>query len=364
MRDYIILNGIKSTLIKGLLISTLPPISKPLLRTQTDVIDGRDGDIITPLGYSAYDKELEIGLYDDYDIDAVISYFDSSGTVTFSNEPTKYYNYQIIDQIDFEKLIRFRTAKVTLHVQPFKYSAVETAITYHTARALSIPNATITKNGLTVTAANNSISITGTTTAATEIYLPINTLNLTAGSYLLSAVSSGTNASAVAARIIYNSPSNANSFGGGYVTLQNNGTATLSATLPTTKNYNYLYLYIASGQTVSTSVTITITDLSDITLTVVNTGNYAARPKITLYGSGNIDLNINGSTVLSISLGADGYITIDSLQQEAYKDTTDSLKNRLVTGDYSNLVLPVGKNTISASGDVTSMVIENYSRWL
>lgn len=123
MRNYIILNGISSTTIPGLLIQTLPPISKPKQRVEIEEIDGRDGDIVTTLGYGAYDKQFEIGLYGNYDVDEIISYFNSSGTVTFSNEEDKYYNYQILEQIDFDKLIRYRTATVKMHMQPFKYSA-------------------------------------------------------------------------------------------------------------------------------------------------------------------------------------------------------------------------------------------------
>ena len=130
MRDYIILNGVNSNTITGLLISKLPPITKPKQRTTVEEIDGKDGDIVTTLGYSAYDKVVEIGLYGDFDIDDVITYFNSNGTVTFSNEPDKYYNYQILDQIDYEKLIRFKTAKIKMHVQPFKYSAVEGTRTF------------------------------------------------------------------------------------------------------------------------------------------------------------------------------------------------------------------------------------------
>ena len=129
MRNYIILNGVSSNTISGLLISTLPSISKPKIRTQTEEIDGRDGDIVTKLGYSAYDKEIEIGLYGNYDTDEVIEYFNSEGTIVFSNETDKYYNYKILEQIDFNKLIRFKTAKVRLHVQPFKYPLQEQPIT-------------------------------------------------------------------------------------------------------------------------------------------------------------------------------------------------------------------------------------------
>ena len=123
MRNYIILNGNISTNISGLLIQSLPPISKPKIRTEVEEIDGRDGDIVTKLGYSAYDKEISIGLSYNYDIDEIINYFNSEGIVIFSNEPDKYYKYQILEQIDFERLIRFKTATVTLHMQPFKYSA-------------------------------------------------------------------------------------------------------------------------------------------------------------------------------------------------------------------------------------------------
>lgn len=125
MINYIELNGEKSTNVKGLLIQSLPPITKPKMRTSTETIDGRDGDIVTKLGYAAYDKEVSVGLHGDFDIDDAIAFFDSEGEVVFGNEPDKYYRYQILDQIDFERLLRFRTATVKMHVQPFKYDAVD-----------------------------------------------------------------------------------------------------------------------------------------------------------------------------------------------------------------------------------------------
>lgn len=125
MRNYVIQNGLDSRYLKGLLIQELPPITKPLMRTSIEQIDGRDGDVITRLGYSAYDKKMKIGLFGDYDIDDIITFFNSSGTVIFSNEPEKYYVYDILDAIDYERLMRFRTAEITYHVQPFKYSSIE-----------------------------------------------------------------------------------------------------------------------------------------------------------------------------------------------------------------------------------------------
>lgn len=146
MRNYIILNNQNSNKITGLLIQTLSPVSQPKIRTNIEEIDGRDGDIITKLGYRAYNKKITIGLYGDYDVDDVIAYFtkNQSGKVTFSNEIDKYYNYEILEQIDFERLIRYKTATVTMHIQPFKYSNVETAKTFAITNETSI---TIRNNG-------------------------------------------------------------------------------------------------------------------------------------------------------------------------------------------------------------------------
>ena len=141
MRNYVIINGVNSSTKTGLAIKELPPISKPAIRTNTETIDGKDGDIITRLGYSAYDKTMEIGLFGTYDIDNIISFFNQSGTITFSNETDKYYNFEMLNQIDFEKLIKFRTANVVFHCQPFKYEVGETAIT------LSSGNTTVKNKG-------------------------------------------------------------------------------------------------------------------------------------------------------------------------------------------------------------------------
>lgn len=237
MRNYIILNDRSSEEIPGLLIQELPPISKPLLRNQIEEIDGRDGDIVMPLGYAAYDKDVSIGLYGKFDVDDVIEYFNSEGKVVFSNEPDKYYKYQVLNQIDFERLVRFRTATVTFHVQPFKFANNEKAKTY--------------------------------------------------------------------------------------------------------------------------------TSFDNNSITVRNNGNYYSRPKITVFGTGTINLSLNGKQLFVINLGSQAaQITIDAEQLEAYDEDTNVLMNRSVDGDYDNLRLKVGTNTISWNGSVTKMIISNYSRWI
>lgn len=239
MRNYIILNNQNSNEITGLLIQTLSPISQPKIRTNIEEIDGRDGDIITKLGYSAYNKEITIGLYGDYDVDQVIAYFtnNQNGKVTFSNEPDKYYNYEILDEIDFERLIRFKTATVKMHIQPFKYSNVE-----------KIKSFTIT----------NQTSIN-----------------------------------------------------------------------------------------------------------VRNTGNYVSKPTITITGTGTINLSLNNEQLFVIDLGnTPTQIALDIANMNAYNPTNNVFMNRAVTGNYDNFVLNVGSNTISWTGTITQIQIENYSRWI
>lgn len=237
VRPYIILNGVDSRTIKGLLISELPPISKPGIRVQQEEIDGRDGDLITPLGYAAYDKVIKIGLTYDYVIDDIIEYFNGSGKVVFSNEPDKYYFYSIYNQIDFEKLIRFKTAEVTLHIQPFKFSDTENEQTFN---------------------------LSGTSSE---------------------------------------------------VSIRNNG-------------------------------------------------NIYSRPTITITGSGDIDFLLNGSQLLTIGLGLNTQtIIINCTEMNAY-NSQGILLNRLVSGDYDNIKLKVGNNTLSFIGNVTKVIVDDYSRWI
>lgn len=201
MIPYIIINGVSSRNIDGLLIQSLPPITKPKIRTSIEEIDGRDGDIVTTLGYAAYDKTITIGLKGDYNVDDVIGYFNTSGKITFSNELDKYYNFAIYDTIDFNKLIRFKTANINLHVQPFKYSVDEPPIVKNNTREQTIidipvrnmgniyskPKLTITgSNTITVYLGNTQIFSIDLSAAGETIIIDAAEMNATdgAGNYL------------------------------------------------------------------------------------------------------------------------------------------------------------------------------------
>lgn len=154
--SYIILNGTNSDNVTGLLIQRLPPIIKPAQRVEVEEIDGRAGDIITPLGYAAYDRELLIGLRWNYDIDEIIAFFDGAGQVIFSNEPDKVYDFRIYEQVDYEALGRLKSANVILHCQPFKHSATELPET------LTTSDVTIVNSGNVYARPTITIEATGT----------------------------------------------------------------------------------------------------------------------------------------------------------------------------------------------------------
>ena len=237
IRPYFIINGKSSNSIRGLIVSELAPIKKAQVRTLIETVDGRDGDIVTPLGYSAYDKPVKIGLSVNYDIDEIIDYLNSEGTIIFSNEPDKYYRFSVYNEIDFERLIRFKTASVVFHVQPYKFSTLEKELSFE------------------ISESPESISI-------------------------------------------------------------------------------------------------------------YNAGNVYSRPTIYISAEGIVSVSLNGSEILEIDFGEDEQtIKIDSEDMNAYY-SDNTLANRIVTGNYDNIKLIKGSNEIGLTGNVSSITINKYSRWI
>lgn len=357
--NYIVLNGVKSNAVKGLMIQSLPPISKPAIRTEIETIDGKDGDIITKLGYSAYDRIVTIGLKGDYNIDDVIKFFNSDGVVTFSNEPDKYYKYSIIEQIDFERLIRFRTAAVTFHCQPFKYSTIENYCSFDNDYILFRDYTTV-KGGIRIMVKDNEIYLSGTPLVAVEFYIPLSVKQLKAGSYSLKAITNGIGAAACSVRLIKSAPSDSDSFGGTQLALADNSTVSLKGTVTDNDNYNYLWLYINPKTALNFNTKVSLSNDNFNSISIKNVGNIYSKPNITLTGNGTVNLSINDTQLFVINLNE--YITIYAEKMDAYKG--DVLANRSVMGDYDDLRLDIGTNTISWTGNITKIEVENYSRWV
>lgn len=364
---YLILNGKNSATIDGLLITKLPPIVKPEMRMQSEVIDGRDGEILSPLGYSSYDKTFEIALCGKFDLDEIVAFFNSSGTVTFSNEEDKYYYYTIYHQIDFENLIRHKTAVVTMRVQPFKFSLVDKFRRFVVNKNLfELSEFEKSSTGLTAkTNKDGTIRLSGKGNyGQTEFFVPIKPVNLGANQFVLRINSSGVlPANVVQMRLIRNNSIHAAyTFGGQALALQSNTTKILNDTFTDTKTFNVLWFSVNYGTAINALLDLTLKTAENKEATIRNTGNIYSKPKLTVYGAGSIELGLNGNFAFKIELGNDNNVTIDVDKMEASKDGV--LKNRFVRGDYEKFVLKPGLNKINSKGNVEVMEFENFSRWI
>ena len=165
----IIWKGKSSKEIDGLIITDLPPITKPKMKTNKIEIDGRDGDIVEKVGYESYTKSVGIGLARNFNIDEVINYVTGEGELVLSDEPNKVYLASIYDSIEYDRLLRMRKATIKFYVQPYKYlkdeDKVELDVTTHTSvevinKGLEISKPIISLEGSgTVEIAVNNINI-------------------------------------------------------------------------------------------------------------------------------------------------------------------------------------------------------------
>jgi predicted phage tail component-like protein len=92
--------------------------------------------------------------------------------------------------------------------------------------------------------------------------------------------------------------------------------------------------------------------------TVFNSGSVISKPIIKIFGTGSIDLNINGNIINLTNVSE--YVVIDSELLDAYKET--SLKNNDMNGEFPELI--IGSNSISWTGIVTKVEITPNWRYL
>ena len=216
---------------KGILVTSLSPITKASERIERIVIDGRDGDIAISQGFDTYNKTIQIGLTKDFDINYLINWLQGESKIIFSDEYQFYYNARIVNQIDFRRLLRFKTATIIFQVQPYKFLIEENTI-----------------------------------------------------------------------------------------------------------------------------------DTTSLTFEVENKGYVESKPIMTIHGSGEIAVAINGLQICTLFLDTNDNITIDSILEEAYQGTTAVLRNRSMNGIFPTL--ESGINTITLTGAVTRTIVIPMSRWL
>lgn len=159
MINWFEFKGINSARFKNLIVQELPPVTKPAMRTEIIYHSGGDGATIRELGYDLIVKPVEIALKNADDMDKIILWLTGNGRVTFSNEPNKYYIAHIVEQINYERLGRFKTALIPFLCKPYKYLRDETALTFTTAGTYKVYNAgTVTSMPLITIYATDAVA--------------------------------------------------------------------------------------------------------------------------------------------------------------------------------------------------------------
>ncbi len=102
---------------------------------------------------------------------------------------------------------------------------------------------------------------------------------------------------------------------------------------------------------------------SQTQIEITNEGNTTGKPVVSLTGTGDVLLFLNGNQAFTVAFGnTESTITIDTSSMEATEGGV--LANRKVTGNYDNAFLPVGTNILTWSGDLAAVSIQYPSRWI
>ena len=385
--NYLIFKGRDSRDVKGLVICELPPITKPQMRVAETIINGVDGSHIEELGYATYDKALAIGITPQADINEVINFFSGTGEVTFSNEPDKYYKATIINQIDYTRLVRFRTATVTFRVQPFKYANEEDIIvgSGNVGNLFDVSKWSASSGSLSVTSGSVVVE-----DGSIQLKSPNEKEQSLLGTYS-DAKSPTSNDKSIVKKFgvvvdaftDYTLSFNVSNSGNVSVYFYDTECAYLSSikfefnklglqtnTFATPKGCGYVCLKIVNRgyvESISSDTSLRISNIQikkkvEIGIVEVNNnGNVVSKPVIELMGGGTVTFLLNGNVLFDYTFTSNGeMVVIDSEKQDAYWGAV--LKNRNMIGVFPEF--NIGKNTVSCVGDVQSIKISSYSRWM
>jgi phage-related protein len=319
---------------------------------------------------------MTIGLYGDYDIDEVIEYFNSSGEVLFSNEPDKIYRYQINNAIDFDRLLRFRTATVVFHVQPFKYSALNDSVFY--SKNMLIYNAhSWTVQDVTIDVAKRGIiTVDGETDMGITVKMfDTDKITLKAGvtyTFTVDVVSGASSSVGIAI---------AKDVDGVFTRLGDQifwlgDDVSFSYTPEEDETYDKIEINVSFMYNGTTQFKPKLTSSETVSNIVIpNRGNVVARPTIKVTGTGAATLQMNNGFTVSISeialSGESWQVPEMTLDVESMNATTVGqmdetvMRNRDITGDIRNLEVPVGRNILHFTGSgIETIEIERGARWV
>lgn len=114
----------------GVVTESIAWFKKPAKRYTRNIIEGKDGDTNTETGYDSLIIPAVIGLKSTASIDTVLAWLNGTGVLICSEDPLKYRTAKILEEISYERLIRFRKAKINFKCEdPYRYVLGETPIT-------------------------------------------------------------------------------------------------------------------------------------------------------------------------------------------------------------------------------------------
>ena len=117
------------------LIEEIPVVPSAELKQTLIEIDGRHGFLTDSQDvYSPIEISVELKLYNKSDIQKVRNIFRGSGDLILSNQKDRYYKATVINQIEFERVIRENhSVMVTFKLQPHAYELKDNTINLTTS---------------------------------------------------------------------------------------------------------------------------------------------------------------------------------------------------------------------------------------
>lgn len=121
MKAYFIFNEINSKDL-SIVVNTLPPLQLAEEQGSVIKVPGRDGYLFQPDGsYAPVLKEIQITLKELTPLPQIKTWLRGEGKLYLSSEPGVFYKGRVTGQVDFEKLLIFKTATIKFLCQPFGY---------------------------------------------------------------------------------------------------------------------------------------------------------------------------------------------------------------------------------------------------
>ena len=131
--NFIIFRGFNT---KGIFLIEELPIAPSAKEKKTLIeIDGRHGFLTdNQEAYQSIEISVELKLYNKNDIQKVRNVFRGSGNLILSNQEDRYYKATVINQVEFERVIRENhSVIVTFKLQPHAYELKDNTITLTTS---------------------------------------------------------------------------------------------------------------------------------------------------------------------------------------------------------------------------------------